>query len=523
MGGGFSPSDPVIKMLAHKLYGAGYNSGAAPLTGDGTAKTYSATFVNNSGATIDKMSLVLQGWTLRTTGFTDTGNNFDVTGNIEYPIGGTTTDIGTLTNVSGTNSEGVELTAATPIPDGASFKVNLSSTVANGAKYIANLGFAGLRNHRKKSLLKKIAVAAFGDSIMTNNNSAVSNAATGRCAAYINSISGTTAQTYGASAAAQFARQVDLAAKLGCTHVISNFGTNDFGASTALATLQGYLTAMRDAVRAAGMKFVQCTMLPRGKGSATAVSATLTSSGTSITATVPDASKFVVGMAFTIAGANEAEYNGTKICTAVNTGNNTVTLLFVGSGSSSATGTITIIPWKPSLTAGFFEPFSAFFDPGSGSSRGQFNAWVRGGAFDDYIEWADACEPSRDSGRWLVAGEDALLPSPQTITVSSVISTSRFNSNYNKGNSTISGGLVQAITGANAGTLKTGSGNTGGDITLTSAWTNTQQVGDQYQTMSGASWMTDDNTHPRVAVGGLGGQPHLDNATSTWFDAKLAA
>jgi hypothetical protein len=465
---------------------------------------------------------VLQGWTLRTTGFTDTGNNFDVTGTIEYPVGGTTTDIGTVTNVSGANSESAELTPTTPIPDGASFKVNLSSTVPNAAKYISNLGFAGLRNHRKKSQLKRIALAAFGDSIMTNNGGSIYNVAIGRCAAYVNSITGTTAQTYAASSGAQFVRQVDLAAKLGCTHVISNFGTNDYGAATSLATLQGYLTTMRDMVRTAGMKFVQCTMLPRGKGTTTPVAVTsMTSSGFSITATVADASLFAVGMAFAVAGANEVEYNGTKICTAVNTGTNTVTLLFTGSASPTATGTITLAPWKVSMSAGFIEPYSAQYNPGSGSARGLFNAWVRGGAFDDYIEWADACEPSRDSGRWLVAGEDALLPAGQTITVSSVISTSRFNSNYSRGNSTIPNGLVQAITGANAGVLKIGSGNTGGDITLTTTWTNTQVVGDTYQALPGVSWMSDDNTHPRVAAGGMGGQPHLDNASSAWIDARV--
>lgn len=513
-------SDPVIKQLAHTLYGAGYNSGAAPLTGDGTQKSYAANFVNNSGVAINVASIVHQGWTLRTTGTTDCSANYDVNGTIEYPVG-TTVGSFSLTVTPGNNIVSSDITLSSPIAVGGTFRVSETSTPANGATYIQNLGFAGLRCHEKRSLQKKVCLAGFGDSIATNNSGALINAATGKCAAYLNSITGTTAATYGASSAANFVKQADLAAKLGCTHVVTNFGTNDFGASTAVATLQGYLTSMRDVVRAAGVKYAHCTMLPRGKSTNTAVTATLASSGFVITATVPDATKFQSGMAFAISGANEAEYNGTKLCTGVNTGNNTVTFLFIGSAGSAATGTITILPWKPSISAGFWEYYSTFYNSGAGSNRGIFNAWVRSGVFDDYIEWADACEPSRDSGRFLMADESALLPSGMSITVSSVTSTSRFNSNYNKGNSTISGGLVQAITGANAGVLKTGSGNTAGDITLTTAWANTQVVGDTYQTMTGASWFSDDNTHPRVAVGGIGAQPHLDNVTSTWINARL--
>ncbi|AHJ10697.1 hypothetical protein P106B_14 [Rhizobium phage vB_RglS_P106B] len=529
LGGGFiggagGGGDPILKMIAHRNQGAGYSIGAAPLTGDGTAKTYSVTLVNNSGAPIEEMSLVVQGWTLRTSGFTDTGNNFDITGNVEYPVGGTTTDIGTLTNVSGQNTEGATLVPTTVIPNGASFKVNLSSTVPNGQKYIEKLGFAGLRNHAKKSVLKKIAVGAFGDSIMTNNGSAIYNAALTRCGAYINSIAGTTAATYGANNAANFVRQVDLCVKLGITHVISNFGTNDYGGGTALATLQGYLTAMRDAVRAAGMKFVQCTMLPRTKVNNTPVTTTsVTSSGNIITVAVPDATKFIPDMAYNLAGANETEYNGTKYCTAVDTVNNTLSLLFIGSASATATGTITIVPWKPTAAAAFMEPLSAFFDPGANSPRGLFNAWVRGGAFDDYIDWGDACEPSRDSGRWLVAGESPQIPAPQLITVSSVISTSRFNSNYNRGSSTIPNGFVQPLTGTNIGVIKNGNGNTNGDITVTSAFANAQAVGHQYYAMPGVSYTGDDGTHVRVAAGGKGGQSLLDNASAAWLDVKLAA
>jgi len=516
---GSNAGGPVmLKQLAHTVTGPGYNSGAAPLTGDGTQKTYAGTFVNRSGATINTCSVVLQGWTLRTTGTTDCSASYVVSGTIEFPVGTTVGTIPNTTVTPGLNNESADIALSAGITAGGSFKVNLSATPANGATYITALGFAGLRVHAMSNTLVKAAVAGFGDSIMTNNGGALINAAASRCPAYLNSISGTTAQTYATNG--NFSKQVDLAAKLACTHVVTNFGTNDFGASATVAQLQGWLTTMRDAVRAAGMKFGQMTMTPRVNQNS-AISATLTSSGNSITAQVADASLFRVGRPYSIAGANEAEYNGSKICTARDTTANTVTLLFQGSGSPTATGTITIQSWKFTSEANFQTPQTAWA-AGSGSNRGQINSWIRGGNVDAVIEWGDAVEPSRDAGRWKIAGEDTLLPDVSLITVSSVISTSRFNSNYASGSSTIVNGFVQPLTGANVGVAKSGNGNTNGDITVTSAWTNTQVVGDQYYAVPGVSYMSDDGLHPRVASGGKGGQVFLDNVTGTWLDSILA-
>jgi hypothetical protein len=509
-------------MLAHRVYGAGYNSGAAPLTGDGTAKTYSNTFVNDSGAPITVFSLVFQGWTLTSAGTTDTGNDYVVTGNVEYPVGGTTTDVGSIVVTSGAAVAGPPTRPAVTIPAGASFKVNLSSTVGNGLKYIVNLGFAGLRNHAPAGTMKRLCVAGFGDSIMTNNGGALYNAALSRCPAYLSSIIGTTAAAYGASGAANFVKQVAISQLLGATHVMSNFGTNDFGASTPLSTLQGYLASMRDVARSRGMKFVQTTMTPRTATTGTLTATTVTSSGTSMTVALSDVSKFTVNQMYTTAGATQTEYNGNFVCTAVDSGAGTVTLLFPGSATTPATGTITVTAWKShAAQVLWMQPTNSFYASGGASPRGLFNAWVRGGAFDSYIDWADAVEPSRDSGRWLVAGESSLLNVAQLITVASVVNTSRFTSNYTAGTSTIPNGAVQPVTGANAGVFKGGNGNTNGDITVTSAWTNAQVIGDQYWAFPGTSYMSDDGLHPRVAGGGKGGQPHLDNATSAWITANL--
>jgi hypothetical protein len=515
-----------VTRLAHRLYGPGYNAESGLLTGDGTAKTYSATFVNESGAAIDTASIVLQGWYLTATGTTNTGNTYDVTGTIEYPVGTTTTQItsggSTIVTVpTGSHIKTDDVVLSATIPAGASFKVNLSSTVPNASKYIIRLGFAGLLTKVRKGAARKIALYAIGDSIATNNGGSVYNAALSKCPAYHASIIGTTAATYGATSAANLMKQAALSATLGITHMISNFGTNDFGAATSLATLQGYLNSMKTLVNSVGVKFVQTTMLPRTGTTAAVTVSSMTSSGNVMTASVPDASRFIVGKPYVVAGATQTEYNGSKMCLAVDTTGNTVNFLFIGSGTTPATGTITVNQWKQSYSVSFMTSMSSFFDAGSGSPRGQFNAWVRGGAFDDYIEWADAVEPSRDSGRWLVGGEHALLPDVQLITVSSIINTSRFNSNYSAGSSTISNGFVQPYTGSNAGDSKSGNGNTNGDVTVSSAWTNTQVIGDQYYAVPGVSYISDDGTHPRVAGGGKGGQALLDAATLAKINAWL--
>lgn len=518
--GGSVPTN--VTRLAHRTYGAGYNSGAAPLTGDGTEKTFGTTFVNESGAPITVCSIAFQGWTLRTTGTTDASASYVVTGNIEYPV---STVVGsyTATVTPGQATASASVTLSALIPAGGSFRVTGASTPANGATYITSLGFAGLRTHALSSTLKKVALAWFGDSISTNNNGAAYNAANGRCPVYLASISGTTAATYAASGGVNFQKQIALCQLLGVTDIATNYGTNDFGASATVSELQGYVTTFRDMARAIGCKYSHATMTPRTSQRAAVTVSNLVSSGRFATATVPDATLFDAGQPITISGATQTEYNGTNlIVTAVDTGANTITYLFPGSGTTPATGTIVARSWKATSSVKWMSPINSKYAAGAASDRGVFNAWVRSGVLDGYVEWADAVEPSRDSGRWLVANESALLPPVQLVTVSSVINTSRFNSNYTGGSSTVANGFVQPSTGANQGIARSGNGNTNGDITVSSAFPNTQVVGDQYYVVPGVSYVSDDGLHPRVSSGGKGGQPLLDNATAAWIDAKNA-
>lgn len=517
-------AQPVMTArLAHRVYGAGYNSGAAPLTGDGTQKTFGpTTFVNDSGAPITVCSVAFQGWTLRTTGTTDCSAPYEVSGTIEYPAG-TTIGTYTATVLPGQHSGSAQVTLNAPIPTGASARVTGAATPANGATYIASLGFAGVRTHALSSTLKKIAIGGFGDSIFTNNGAALYIAALGRCPAYIVSISGMTAATYAANGGAVFQKLANLWDFLDITDVLGNPGTNDFGAGATVAELQSSVTVFRDIARALSMRYNHCTMTPRTSQKAALAISNLVSSGKFATATVPDATLFDVGMPIVITGATQTEYNGgALIVTAVDTTANTITYLFPGSTTSPATGSPTARSWKPSSSAKWMQPVNSKYAAGSSSDRGQFNAWVRSDALDGYIDWANACEPSQDSGIWLTAGQSTLLPPVQLVTVSSVINTSRFNSNYARGSSTVANGFVQPATGANQGVTRSGNGNTNGDITVSSAFPNTQVVGDQYYVTPGVSYVTDDGLHPRVAGGGNGGQPLLNNATAAWIDMKLA-
>jgi hypothetical protein len=519
--GAVPPPDIEVQRLSHRIYGAGYNAGAVPANGDGTQKTFTNTYANESRAPISVCSAVFQPWVLRSNGYAEISAAYSVAGNIEYPSG---TVVGSytveVTPGQATASAAVEL--LTPIPPGASFRVTGAATVPAGQTYvIQSLGFAGLRTHALASELVKVAIGSFGDSLNTNNGGAFYNAAAGRCPVYVNSIIGTTAKTYGANGAAFFQKQMDLCKLLGLTDVTANFGTNDVVGSVTLEELQGYVLALRDAAHERGLKFNYCTMTPRVSGASASVPiSSLTSAGKVLTAVVPDASRFKVGHPARCVGGSPAEYVGSFMVTSIDAATNTVTMLFPGSDTPAATGAPTLGPWKPTYFADWQTPINATFAPGPNSNRGKFNAWLRGGAVDGFIDWADASEPFRDSGRFLVCGETDLLPAPRLVTVSKVTSTSRFTCNYDGGNSTMANGFVQPATGANQGVTKNASGNTGGDITVTSAWVEPQALNDQYYVVPGTSYVSDDGLHHRVAGGNKGGQKLLDIACADWIDRK---
>jgi hypothetical protein len=521
--GGTAPS-PVIYRTATRNLGAGFaaETGVITVAADG-AQTYNATYTNLSNRTIDTAAIAFQGWSLTTSGYAVTGNSVDISGTIEYPVGTVIANIPTTTVPSASEAQSVDITIPGGIPANGSFKVNLTSNVLTiGQKYVLRLGIAGVLTKAKKSELNRLALFAVGDSIMTNNGGAVYNASNTRCPAYQVSIGGTTAATYAASSGANFVRQIALAQMLGATHIISNFGTNDYGAAASKATLAGYLNTFKSMSNAGGMRFIQATMLPRTLKIANISVTSATYAGNVMSVTVPDASLFAVGKSYTFAGATQTEYNGGFILQSK--AGNVLSFPMAVTANTTATGTITATASYFNGTVEFQTPYSPKYAAGAGSDRGLINADIRANLVSDgYMEWADIFETTRDSGRWAIGGELPLLPDMQNCTVQtgSPLSTTRFQTNYSRGNSTISGGLVQFTSGANIGLKRNGNGNTNGDVTVASAFAAIPTVGDTFQAIPGAAWSSDDGTHPRTAVGAYGGQTILNGAVIDWITANL--
>jgi hypothetical protein len=520
-----SAEQPIYR-VATRQYGTGYNAESVALTGDGSTKTYTTSLVNESGRQMDTVAIAFQGWGLITTGTQPVGNDNTMSGTITY--NGVTQNFQDVVVPNGDDTQNADLALSTPIPAGASFSINLSSPVASGAKYPPRLGFAGVLTKALESELEP-AFYGIGDSIATNNGAALMNASIGKCPVYQASIVGTTAQAYGENTA-NFLRQKNLAKRLGADF-FCDFGTNDLIASKTPAQILGWLKNMRDLAKADGIGWIQTTMLPRVTKKAAVAVTSLTSDGISnrMKIKVADASIFTIGQAYSVAGATPAGYNGSTICDGLDLAQNEATFICANGLASPATGTITITARNPTNTAYWQQPANSNYNPGAASPRGVFNTAVRNGPssgdFDAFVDWADAVEPFRDSGRFAVAGEKGKLPLPviATVIAGGTRTTTRFNTDYGVGSSTTANGLVQFITGANAGQLKGASNNTAGDITLLTALTAAPAVGDKMWVWPGVCYQSDDGIHDRVSTGGMGGQVLLDDETQEFLIEAIAA
>ena len=516
------PVPATVTRNAVRILTPGNGLGTSRVAGTGALYTYSGTYVNESGKLMDVGSLVFAGWYLSSSGTAATLNDVTVTANIEYPVGGTTTDMKisdnstiVIPNDGLIKTDNVTLT--TPIPAGATFKVNVSSTVPTGQNRLANNGLAGVLTTTTTEGLKREMLFAIGDSIMSQDQRyTVYLSATGKCPAAQCSIGGTMAQTYAPNFSG---KQLQLMKMLGTTRIVCNFATNDFGAGRSLNEIKTDLASMRDAARAEGIKFTQCTNTPQSSRIGIPASS-LTSSGNIATAIVPDSSSFTVGEAISIGGASPAEYS-THLVVSEIPDSTTVKFLFNGSATPTATGSNILLYMRNYGSRKHQTEKSGAYIRGSSSSRAQLNAWIRSGEFDGYLEWADEVEITRDDGLWAVGGEKPKLLAAQEIVVQSGFTNStRFQSNYSRGSNTISGGMVIWTSGLNIGLSRTGNGNTGGDITVTGSLPNLPQVGDTAIAYPGAMTATMDGIHPSLAVGG-GGQVILVDATKAWIDSLL--
>lgn len=508
----------------------GFNNAALGTATGNTAWT--ASFVNESGAPITTASLVFMGWQIVQSGYQPVGNDVPTTAAITYA--GTTVPItaGGAAIVTIPN-DGQVVTDAVPlgfsIPAGATFTVSGTQTLSSGQRYAragaANCGLAGVRTHvADRATLKRESLFFIGDSIMTNNSGAVYQASAGRCPCVGHSIAGTRASSY----AAGFARTVALFQALGCTTMVSNFGTNTLNATDSATTI-AETVALRDPVRAAGGRFAQATLLPRTAGAAVAVSA-LTSAGTTATASVPDAARFVVGQCYAILGANEAAYNGSMFVERRDLAANTVSFAFAGTGGVAATGSITARGGQNIWSTRELQVPLSRYEAGAASERGLVNAWIRGGNVDAVLDWGDAVEIVRDDGLWPRGGDKPDLPGEITVTVASWPASTP-SITYVDGVRPTVVGLAAAVvqTGSQRGARLSTSSDVGSNGFSHGSLPAALRPGDTIRMAPGGIRATDDGLHPRTAIpdnssaGSTGGQMLLVNATRAWIDVRVAA
>lgn len=522
-----APDLPITRNAVRALP-PGHGSGTAIVAGNDTLYEYAANFVNLSGATITSAKICAMGWYMSSSGTAACGNNVAITGYIEYPVGGTQYPTSfTITNDATVLSP--EIVPGAGIPAGATFKVSLSSTVPTGQNRLTNNGFAGVTTTGKRALLKPVSAAFIGDSIMTASSTYVGySAANGLCPCIQMSIAGTKAQSY--APPSTWAKFVDLFQKLGVTHVVSNYATNDFGGSRTLAQVQGDLGYMRDQVRAVGIKFVQTTNTPQSRRITYTLSAgQLTSTGTVASAVVPNSSLFEVGGWITVSGAAQTEYNGTFPVVGIPDAT-TIQYAFDGSATSPATGTIIVGPYHWSSTKLQQNATLAAYAPGGASDRGQLNAWIRGGAFDDYIEWADPLETGRDTGRWRTWKEWSyyfIRPEIAQVVAGSPFVADRFPTTWTGPDNSLQGGFTRMTTGANAGLGRGGNNNTGPNIIVSPGYPNVPAIGDEIYLGSNCMKGTSDGLHPDSAAGGKCGVNAQIDATvaklNTWLGISNTA
>jgi hypothetical protein len=408
----------------------------------------------------------------------------------------------------------------------------MSNTMTAGLFYLgqvaftggttAGFGLMGVCTTAMRSTLRKESLYSIGDSINTNNGGAVSSAATNQnCPILLMSVSGGRASYHQPT----FSRYASVAGKIGATRFVSNFGTNDLSAGRTRAQLQSDLQSMRSLAAAQGVLFTQCTLLPKTSRQTITTSAQ-SASGNTMQFTVPDGTKFVVGGAYTVAGAADAGYNGTKFITGI-AGNVLTTHCATGTPATT-TGTVTITSRNWSTRA--LQTPVAGFEAGASSDRGLQNAYIRtSGNFDGYIDWGDACEVTRDDGVFAVYGEKPEMDATQLTTVKALINISRFRINGTWGQNAAASGVLVMLSGVNIGEIRGVNGNSSAadDWTLSTALPLANTVGDQLYAATG-SYPSDDGIHPRVATGTVGaadyrgGQALIVNKTITWLQGLLA-
>lgn len=515
-----TPTPTAGRRLATNSLLPGNNGTAGTATASGSVNALTKTFVNNSGQPMTTAAPVLVGWRGQSSPYqiTPLGQDVPVTVDLQYPAG---TSVGTWSGIvpNGGSIRLADVALSAPIPAGATFTAVISTTITSGLYFSSGswpLGLVSFTTTVSDVSTLKRSVFGWGDSILVNNDAINRVCAANGVPSVALGIIGMPASAFGSGDASAFDPAAKLAQDLGCYWLVCDLQAND-GPNNS--NLRGYLTALRDKARAYGLRYAQTTLTIRTGSTTTAEPVTsCTGSENTMVCAVTNPSRFRVGELYNIIGANEAAFNGFKFCTAVGAG--TVSFFYSGATTGAATGTITIGSWKATGNAGFMVPNSGY-EAGAASSRGQLNAWTRSGVFDSFIDWGDASEPSRDSGRWKVGGESPQLLPSQEGTITGLITSSRFNYAAPRiPSNSGSQGRVQFTSGAAIGQSVVIIGNGSSDITLSSAPTAAFAVGDTFRFVPGSQYMSDDGQHPRVPLGGYGAQPTIDNVTALWLEAN---
>lgn len=469
--------------IASAMRLAGFSNGTAS-NGTDTAHNSIKWFKNESGVTVDNITVVWPGWYTATDGNgseVNNNGNLTITASLEYPAG-TRTQIlfggsATGTVVAGTLLQADKLTLAggTKIPAGAMAAIHTFITCSASVKWplapCANAFNGGTADNTENGASgsltdktmsgaptgtgdgyfpcailarvigqKKVCLAACGDSITigagdsnydtSNNTSWIGRAATGNAPILHMGVTGTTAQSN--AGGGKFAKRVALMQLAGVTHCVLAYGTNDLAAARTPAQLQADYLSMAAQLTAVGIKVINYTILPR----------------------------------LTASSADKYETIGTQ------------TVL----GGAFAAGT--------------------------GSDRHSYNTWVRGnpnGVFD-YIETADLLDVNASNsltsgGGYMRCGTGAnnidqaysgtiSAGATTTVMTTSVVKASNYFASF-------SNGYARFTSGANNGVLAAiSSSNGSGQITLGAALASAPVAGDTITLQSARMAATNDGVHP---------------------------
>ena len=533
-----APSE--VTVLATRMFGPGHGQTTSTSTSTGSATTTSLTCVNESGAALSKVSLAYVGWALQAAGIGVPGNAIPITGaTIEYPSG---TVVGTFTRAAASswsianNSDAIftdQITLATPIPAGASFVVRSVDQVPNGQKRIHNGGLAGVMTTAMSNTLKKARVFAIGDSIMTQDaRGAVLLAGAGKCPVLQISIGGTRASSYVGAANDKLAK---LAKDVGCTHSISNMGTNDHGNNQTEATTAAALADEKRAFEAQGLSHWWATTLAQQYFAPLAVVSAVVDSAAEpvLTVTVSEATaaRMETEMAYTISGDTNGAPNLNQRWWLTKTGPTTWTAPApTDRAGQTGAGTLVMAP-----SGGNYSSTVALVPSGAGmatptpatSIRAAINARGRAGEFGNLLEWADHFETARDSGINVTRQDQPNAYHADNLKVAVATGLTPSSTRFTFAPSTFSnraqGGAVIFLTGAQRGRTATASGSGVNDVTVFSGLTAPPVVGDQFVIIPGSSPWATDGVHPSLTAPPGGAQTRLIDINKAWLDILLAA